>query len=255
MKISIVVPVFNDVRVGRSLESILSQQHGHELELIVVDSGSTDGTLEVLERYRNKISVLISEPDRGIFDGINKGIRLATGDIIGILGADDYYSDRSVLSDVADAIKATGADGCYGDMVYVDDNGNTVRYWKAGPDFRFKWYLGWQPPHFTVFFQSSVYDSLGLYDLDFPISADYEFLMRVMFINRNRLEYTDRVLLKMTLGGNSNRSIGNIIKARREVAGAWKKNGLRGGIWVSCLKPVSKLIQYVRSPPAGICNS
>ena len=103
MKVSITIPVFNDVRVGRALDSILSQQHEHELELLVVDAGSTDGTLEVLERYRKRIAVLVSEPDKGIYDGMNKGIGLATGDVVGILNADDRYSDPLVLRDVMDA--------------------------------------------------------------------------------------------------------------------------------------------------------
>ena len=245
MLISIVIPVFNDVRVGRALDSVLSQQHGRELELIVVDSGSTDGTLEVLNRYRDRISVLISEPDRGIFDGINKGIRRANGGIVGILGADDCYGDKWVLRDAVNVIETTGADGCYGDLVYIDDNGNIVRYWKAGAERRWKWRLGWQIPHFTVFFRRSVHGRFGFYDLDFPISADYEFLLRIVFLRRIRLEYIDRVMVKMILGGNSNR-IGNIIKARKEVERAWKKNGVHGGALISCLKPAWKLVQYVR---------
>ena len=132
MKISIAIPVLNDVRVGRALDSVLSQQHEHELEVIVVDAGSTDGTLEVVERYRGRIAVLVSEPDRGIYDGMNKGIGLATGDVVGILNADDRYSDPLVLRDVMDAFSSEDIDACYGDLVYTNEAGKMVRYWKAG---------------------------------------------------------------------------------------------------------------------------
>ena len=251
MRISVVVPVLNDVRVGHALDSLLSQRHGHELEIIVMDAASTDGTLEVLDRYRDRITVLVSEPDRGIFDGINKGIRRATGDIIGILGGNDFYRDQSVLRDAAEIVEATGADGCYGDLVYHDRNGKTIRYWKSGAERRWKWYLGRQLPHFTVFVRRGVYERFGLYDLDFPISADYEFLLRTVFKGRIRLEYVDRVLVRMSLGGNSNRSIGNVIRARKEAARACKKTGIVGDFWISHLKPTGKLIQYVRKPPPG----
>ena len=247
MKISVVIPVLNDVRVGRAVESVLAQRHGPETEVIVVDAASTDGTLAVIDRYRDRIAVLISERDRGIYDGMNKGIRAATGDVIGILGADDYYVGESVLKDAAEALEKTGADACYGDLVYCDREGRPLRHWKAGVARPWKWYLGWQLPHQTMFVRKEVYARFGLYDLDFPIAADYEFGLRVVFGGGIRLEYIDRVVLMMTAGGCSNRSIGQIFKAREEVARACRKVGIAGGVWISCLKPAGKLIQYVRA--------
>ena len=119
MKISIITPVFNDPRVSRALDSILAQRHDHELELVVVDAGSTDGTMEILATYSDRISTLISEPDDGIYDGMNKGIRRATGDVVGILNADDRYADNLVLHDVMEAFEDNETDACYGDLVYV----------------------------------------------------------------------------------------------------------------------------------------
>ena len=248
MKISIITPVFNDVRVGRALDSILSQRHEHDLELIVVDAASTDGTMEVLERYRDSITTLISEPDNGIYDGMNKGIRHATGDVVGILNADDRYSDETVLRDVAEVFADDAADACYGNLVYVNHNDEIERYWKTGDVSLRKWYWGWMPPHPTFFVRRSIYDEYGGFNLEFPIAADYELMLRLFVRLRISVRYLDRVLVRMALGGASNGSISNIIRANSEVARAWRSNGLRGGFLVPFLKPASKIFQYVGRP-------
>ena len=248
MKISIVTPVFNDKRVTRALNSIVAQRHGHDLELIVVDGGSTDGTLDALEAYRSNISVLISEPDKGIYDGMNKGIRLATGDVIGILNADDHYHDTTVLSDVAEAFRDDDTDAVYGDLVYVDETGRVSRYWKAGAAMPRKWRLGWMPPHPTFFVRRRVYERHGLFDLDFPIAADYELMLRLMVRHRIATTYVNRVLVNMAPGGTSNASLANVVKANLEVARAWRRNGLRGGLAVPFLKPARKIFQFLRRP-------
>ena len=248
MKISIITPVFNDVRVSRALDSILSQRHEHDLELIVVDAASTDGTMEVLERYRDSITTLISEPDDGIYDGMNKGIRHATGNVVGILNADDRYADEYVLRDVAEAFADDAADACYGNLVYVNHNDKIVRYWKTGDAGLRKWYWGWMPPHPTFFVRRRIYDEYGGFKLEFPIAADYELMLRLFVRQRISVRYLDRVLVRMALGGASNGSISNIIKANSEVARAWRSNGLRGGFLVPFLKPASKIFQYVGRP-------
>lgn len=248
MKISIVTPVFNDVRVARALESILSQRHKHDLELIVVDAASTDGTMEVLERYRDSITTLISEPDDGIYDGMNKGIRHATGDVVGILNADDRYADEYVLRDVAEAFADEAIQACYGNLVYVNHDDEIVRYWKTGDSGLRKWYWGWMPPHPTFFVRRSIYEDYGDFNLGFPIAADYELMLRLFVRQRIRVKYLDRVLVRMAMGGESNGSISNIIRANAEVARAWRFNGLRGGYLVPFLKPASKIFQYVGRP-------
>ena len=244
MKISIITPVFNDTRVGRALDSLLSQRHEHDLELIVVDAESTDRTMQVLERYRDSITTLISEPDNGIYDGMNKGIRHATGDVVGILNADDRYADESALRDVAGAFSDDEIEACYGNLVYVNHNDDIVRYWKTGDAGLRKWYWGWMPPHPTFFVRRSVYDEYGGFNLGFPIAADYELMLRLFVRHRISVRYLDRVLVRMALGGESNGSISNIIKANSEVARAWRLNGLRGGYLVPFLKPASKIFQF-----------
>ena len=248
MRISIVTPVFNDRRVGRALDSILAQKHGHELELIVVDAGSTDGTMAVLERYRDRIDILISEPDDGIYDGMNKGIRRATGDVVGILNADDRYADDFVLRDVMDTFADGRADACYGNLVYVNEDDDVTRYWKSGEPNMAKWRWGWMPPHPTFFVRRRVYERHGGFDLEFPIAADYELMLRLFLKARIRVRYIDRVLVRMAMGGASNGSISNIIRANAEVARAWRRNHLRGGFLVPFLKPASKVFQFTNRP-------
>lgn len=245
MKISIVTPVFNDVRVGRALDSILAQQHRHQLELLVVDAGSRDGTLDILENYRDQLAVFFSEPDQGIFDGMNKGIRHATGEVIGILNADDCYTDPLVLRDVADIFAADPAvDACYGDLTYTNARGQVVRHWKAGPCRARQWRLGWMPPHPTFFVRRRVYERYGIFDLRYPIAADYELMLRLMFRHRIKVQYLNRSLLNMAPGGNSTRNLKSIVKANLEVARACRRNGLGWGMFLApCLKPARKLLQ------------
>ena len=248
MKISIVVPVFNDVRVKRALESILAQQHDHELEIIVVDAGSTDGTFDILKTYRERLSVLISEPDEGVYDGMNKGIQRATGDIVGILNADDQYNDSLVIRDVAAVFCSEAIDVCYGNQIFTTRTGRVIRYWKAGRFRRAKWYFGWMPPHPTFFVRRRVYERYGAFDLQYPIAADYELMLRFLFKHRTSVKYLNRVMVNMAPGGLSNRSVSAIVKANIEVARAWKNNNLQGGLFVPLLKPASKVFQYMRRP-------
>ena len=253
MKISIVTPVFNDPRVGRALDSVFGQRHNHTLEAIVIDGGSHATTLDVLERYRPRLSVLESEPDGGIYEGMNKGIQRATGDVIGILNADDRYAHANVLRDVMDIFERhDGVQVCYGSMVYVDDAGNACRYWRAGANVRYKWYIGWRPPHPAFFVRRHVYEAHGLFNLDYRIASDYEMQLRLLFMHRLVSIYIDQVLVHMAPGGNSNKSLRNIVRANLEVRRAWLSNGLRGGLLVPVLKPIRKFPQFLRRPPDGL---
>ncbi len=246
MKISIVTPVLNDTRVARALDSVLAQRHRHTLELIVVDGGSTDGTPAILDRYRNRIAALISEPDDGIFDGMNKGIRRATGDVVGILCADDRYSDQFVFRDVLRAFEDAAVEACYGDQTYVNEQGRTVRHWRAGAPSRAAWHAGWMPPHPTFFVRRRTYQEYGGFDTRFPIAADYELMLRLLFRHRIRTVHLDRVLVHMAPGGTSTASAAAILQGNREAFLAWRSNGLRGGWFVPVLKPARKLLQLAR---------
>jgi len=247
MKLSIITPVYNDPRISRALDSMFSQQCEDELELIVIDGFSSTPTQDVLERYRDRISILVSEPDKGIYDAMNKGIGLATGDVVGILNADDRYYDPFVLRDVSDAFRDPKTDACYGDLEYVDKKDHTVRYWKSGRYHPLKYYFGWMPPHPTFFVRKRLYDRYGSFDLRYTIAADYELMLRLIMKHRISPKYIPRVLVRMSLGGKSNRSLANIVKANLEVRQAWRNNGLSFGYLVPLLKPAQKVAQLIHT--------
>lgn len=250
MKISIITPVYNEPRVKRALDSIFRQRGSCEIETIVVDAGSADETLTVLELYKDRIDLLISEPDRGIYDGMNKGIKHVTGEVVSILNADDCYADEDILCDVSNAfLKNPEIDACFGDVIFLEDDAKIKRYWKSGSHGRLKWHMGWRPPHPSFFVRKRVYELYGHFNLNFPISSDYELQLRVLLKHHIRCLYLDRTLVYMAPGGMSNRSIRNIIKANREVARAWKHHQLPGGTLVPILKPLRQLGQFFRTPP------
>jgi glycosyltransferase len=252
MKVSIVTPVYNDTRVGRALDSILAQRFDGEVESIVIDGGSGEETLAVLERYRPSLGLFISERDRGIYDAMNKGILRATGDIVGILNADDRYHDELVLRHVCDAFQDPAVQAVYGDLVYVNGDDQCVRYWRSGVYRRWKFYLGWMPPHPTFFVRRSLYERYGVFKLEFPVAADYEIVLRFLLKHKVRAAYIPRVLVCMSMGGNSNKSLRNIARGNREVLQAWRQNGLAFGYLAPVLKPASKVMQYVRRPPQAV---
>jgi len=244
LRLSVVTPVLNDTRVEAALQSILSQKYAPSPEIIVVDGGSSDGTLDVLSKYESQIHTLVSEPDKGIYDGMNKGIRMATGDVVGILNADDKYHDSRVVQDVMRIFETDTPDACYGDMVYTTGDDKISRYWKAGKHSRFKWYFGWMPPHPTFFVRRSVYRRHGLFDLDYTIAADYELMLRLIFKEQINIEYVNRVLVKMAPGGTSSR----VVQGNVDTGKAWVRNKLHGGYLVPVLKPARKLFQLVNRP-------
>ncbi len=247
MKLSVITPVYNDPRVGRAITSILAQEDVPELELIVVDGGSTDETTTVLQSYRDDIDVLVSEPDDGIYDAMNKGIDLASGDIIGILNADDRYQHSHVLATVADTFRNSAADLCYGDLVYVDDSDSVVRYWKSGPYEPYRFYFGWMPPHPTVFVRKEIYKEFGKFDTTYKIAADYEFLLRTLSTNQVSVSYIDEVLVRMAIGGTSNSSVRNIIKSNIEVYRACDHHKLFGSKIIPIVKLIRKAPQFIQA--------
>ena len=249
MKVSIIIPVFNDPRIAIALDSISSQEFEGEIEVVVVDGKSTDHTLEVVYGYGKLVTTLISEPDKGIFDALNKGVARSTGDVIALIGADDRYADSHVVRDSVVGLVDETVDGTYGDLVYVDDDDNIARYWRSGLFRRFKLYFGWIPPHFTLFARRRVYDQVGPFDLSMRVGADYDWQLRMLYEHNFRLRYVPRVLVRMTLGGNSNRSLRNIVTGNIEAFRAWRKHSVYLGLLVPIWKPASKLVQLVRLPP------
>jgi glycosyltransferase involved in cell wall biosynthesis len=194
------------------------------------------------------ISHIVSESDQGIYDAMNKGIRLAQGDIVGILNADDFYASSDILAKVAAIFADPAIDACYGDLVYMDstDTGKVVRYWRSGAFSPRKFYWGWMPPHPTFFVRRWVYERFGLFNLDLGSAADYELMLRFLVKHQINVAYIPEVLVKMRTGGVSNVSLQNRLKANRMDRKAWTINALKPYPWTLWLKPLRKIGQWVK---------
>lgn len=251
VRVSVVTACYNSAEtIGDALQSLRTQRDV-SLESIVKDGGSKDSTAAVVGGFEDIVNTFVSEPDGGVYDALNKGIELATGDVVGILHSDDLYADEYVLRDVCDLFRRSDADCVYGDLVYVDrdDPSQVRRYWKAGAYRPGAFRRGWMPPHPTVFVRREVYERYGLFRDDMRTAADYELMLRLFHRHGLRCAYLPRILVRMRVGGVSNISLANRLNANREDNRAWEVNGLSPLPWTRLLKPLRKLPQYVLRPP------
>ena len=247
MKVSIVTPTFNSSKEIEDCLTSVNSQTCCDIEHIIVDGGSKDGTLDIVEKYRgNRISIVISEHDNGIYDAMNKGIKAVTGDIVGILNSDDIYGNEQVIENVVKVITVNNVDSCYSDLVYVDRQNidKRIRYWKSGNFYKERFKKGWMPPHPTFFAKKSVYEQYGLLNLDFPLAADYELMLRFLYKYEISTAYIPIVLVKMRTGGTSQPWL-YTAKAVIENYKAWKINGIHTNIFTFILKPLSKTLQFI----------
>ena len=247
MKISIITVAYNSAKtIEDTLNSVVNQDY-RSIEYIIIDGGSTDDTLQIVEKYKSQIAFILSEKDKGIYDAMNKGIASATGDIIGILNSDDFYTHSHVLSKIVSEFKP-GIDGVYADLVYVDpvDTAKTTRTWKSG-NYKVGAFLkGWMPQHPTFFVRKEIYDKYGAYTLNLRSAAYYEFMLRVIHKHVIKLAYLPETIVRMRAGGASNASLKNRIKANKEDRLAWKMNDLRPQLFTHLRKPLSKIFQFLK---------
>ena len=248
MKISIITVCYNSEKtIADCITSVVNQSYDN-LEYIVIDGKSTDTTMEIIASFGDQIFKVVSEKDKGMYDAINKGIRMASGDIIGVLNSDDYYTDGLVIEDVMSKFNEANADALYADLNYVDqiDTNNVVRYWKSG-DYKPNSFLsGWMPPHPTFFIRKEWYLKYGEYSLELVSAADYELMLRMVLKHGARLAYLPRVIVNMRVGGMSNSSLRNRLRANKEDRKAWEMNGLTPKSYTLIFKPLRKIIQYVK---------
>lgn len=246
-KISIITVTYNSAAtLEHTIQSVLLQDHP-DVEYIVVDGASTDDTLSVIRRYRHKISHFVSEKDEGLYFALNKGIAMATGDIIGILHADDFYTSDEVLTGIDETFKMSGADAVYADLYYVDQNNTDkiVRKWHSGKYSDGKFFWGWMPPHPTFFVKRQVYQKFGAFNTTLRTSADYELMLRLIHKHKIKLAYLPEYIVKMRMGGQSNANVKNRVKANKEDRKAWEINGIKPYFFTLMLKPLRKIFQFL----------
>ncbi len=247
MRISIITAVRNGAETLQGcIESVQSQTV--PAEHIIIDGASTDGTFDIVARYRSGIAKVVSEPDKGIYDALNKGIRMASGDVVGILHGDDFYAHERVLETIRDVFEKQNVDSCYGDLLYVykNDTEKIIRYWRASEYRMGKFRYGWMPPHPTFFVRREIYEKYGYFNTDFRIAADYELMLRFLEKCGISTYYIPEVLIKMRLGGASNRSLKNMWIKSSEDYKAWKVNDLKGGLHIIFLKHIIKIPQFIK---------
>ena len=250
MKISIITATYNsEVTLSSCMTSVLQQSY-HNIEYVIIDGNSTDETLELVKQHQLKFPQIefkiLSEPDSGIYDALNKGVQLATGEVIGFVHSDDILADNQIISKIANQFDKENVDGVYGNLQYVDKNniGKIIRYWKSTNFNASLLKKGWMPAHPTLFLKKEVYEKHCEFNLSFKISADYDFMLRILKDDSLKFTYLPNVITKMRVGGASNRSIKNIIQKTKEDYLAVRLNNI-GGWYLIFLKNISKVRQFI----------
>lgn len=251
MKVTVITVCRNAGReVEETIRSVMIQDH-QDIEYIVVDGASTDDTLERIGRYEEVISRIISEPDEGVYDAMNKGLRLATGEVVAFVNAGDMIATRNTISYMARAFAEGNEDVIYGDIVMVAPNDirQVKRFWKGGEYDRGNFRKGWMPPHPGTYIRRSAYEQFGLFNTDLRIGADYELMFRFMYRHRLPARYVPKVLVRFRLGGMSNRSVKHIVQANWEVYRSWRLNGEKASPFLVPRKLMRKVVQMLQRTP------
>jgi glycosyltransferase involved in cell wall biosynthesis len=250
IRVSIITVVKNNRSyIEDCIKSVITQQYPN-YEYIIIDGGSTDGTIDIIKKYYDHISIFNSEPDSGIYDAMNKGIKLATGEIVGILNSDDIYNSNDVLTEVVREFTEKGVDAVFADLVYVDRNNTDkiVRYYKSANFTPNKFAYGWMPAHPTFFLKRKYYEKYGLFKTDYKIAADYELLVRLLGKNKLAYSYLQKVIIKMRSGGISTSSFKSNWILNMEIVRACRENGIQTNIFKVFSKYLVKFYQLIERP-------
>ena len=252
IKITIITVSFNSYNtIGDTLKSVSSQNYA-EIEHIVIDGASTDETMKIVERGGAHLARVVSEKDSGIYDAMNKGLSLATGDVVGFLNSDDIFATSSSVSSIAEAFEDRAVDGVFGDLVFVDPKNvdRISRFWRPGPHLPGACARGWMAPHPTFYVRRCVLDRVGGFDLDYKLQADFDLMLRLLEKDRITTQYVPEVLVRMRMGGATTGSIRNIIKGNFEAARACKRAGFSGGLLFMLQKMARRIPQFFDRPRA-----
>lgn len=248
MKVSVITVTYNSSKTLRdTIESVIAQDYD-DIEYIIVDGDSKDNTLDLVKSYAPYISKFISEPDKGIYDAMNKGIRMSTGDIVGFLNSDDLYAANNVISTIVATMQENPAlDGVHANLYYVDpiDTDRVVRYWRTRPFPDGGFFAGWHPAHPTFYVRKSCYEKCGGYRLDIPLSADFELMFRFIQCRHIRVQHIDEVFVRMRIGGVSSKNFMSILKGIKQCKYAFTVNGQQMPRLYPLYRLLPKLWQYL----------
>lgn len=248
MKVSIITVVYNNVStIKDAIESVLSQSY-HNIEYIVIDGASNDGTVELIQSYQNKIAHFISEKDSGIYDAMNKGLKLASGEIIGILNSDDFYLSNNIIEKVVENFCAYNVDSVFADLIYVNSKNlnKVVRYYDSSYFTPSKFGYGWMPAHPTFFVKRDIYERYGYFKTDYKIAADYELLVRFLSKYQISYFYLKMPLVKMRLGGVSTMNLRSTFILNKEILRACSENGIYSNWFMVLSKYPKKLLGLLK---------
>lgn len=248
-RVSIVTVCLNSAAtIELTLASVRLQSYP-DIEHIVIDGGSTDGTQALVARDGERVSRFVSEPDRGIYDAMNKGIGLASGDVVGFLNADDVFAATESVARIVAAFEAD-VDACYGDVVYVSETDPTrvIRYWRAGEYRRGLCASGWAPPHPSLYVRRKVLERIGGFDPELRVASDFEFALRLLDVHGASVRYIPEVLARMRAGGVSNRSLKGVLRGHRDMAAGLRRHGYPAG-WIWSLRRLARRVPQLLSRP------
>ena len=244
MKISLITVSYNsDKTIRETFESVKNQNlTGFELEYILIDGLSTDSTMQIAKEYDNLISLKVSEKDLGIYNAMNKGLELASGDVIGFLNSDDIFIENNVLLSIAKTFENKNIDIVYGNINYINHSGRIMRRWVSGNQKSFA--CGWHPPHPAFYARKSLFIKEGNFDESLSITADFDIMLRLMEVSGSNSKYLEKVFVNMKLGGESNQSFKNIKKGNKEIIKSFKKYGIKPRYLYTYRRWLNKLKQY-----------
>ena len=246
MKVSIITVTYNSSKyLEDCINSVVKQQYS-DIEHIIIDGGSTDETVSIIKRYETHIAKWVSEKDNGMYDAINKGMKMATGDVIGILNSDDILASETIIAEIVDSFNQHNVDSVYGDLTYVDQKNTQkiIRFWKGGAYNRNRFLYGWMPAHPTFYVRKELVNKYGGYESHYFTAADYEFMTRYLYFHRISAYYLPKLVVKMRIGGASNGNLFRRLRANRRDYLAMRKNHVPFPFIASVLKPLIKLHQY-----------
>jgi glycosyltransferase involved in cell wall biosynthesis len=257
MKISIITVVLNNVEtINDAIRSVLEQTY-KDIEYIVIDGDSNDGTIDAIKSYGSKIDKFVSEKDNGLYDAMNKGIGMASGDVIGILNSDDVYFDNDVIKNIINVINTYKVDSVYGDLYYVKKNNlqSILRYWKSSDFKKGAFAKGWHPPHPSFFVKRNVYTKYGLFNLNMNVAADFELMLRFLEKHEISSTYLPKVIVRMRMGGASNNNLKNILAGQQAILKSFDHNKIKVNKFMYFIyRYFPKIIQLIKRQLLEISN-